>query len=67
MARWVFDKMTNNHACWRLSRLWETLQVWRRRSVQRARLAALTELALHDIGQSCASAAIEAQKPFWRA
>jgi uncharacterized protein YjiS (DUF1127 family) len=42
------------------------LREWRRRAANRAKLAALDERTLADIGLSRADAEFLANKPFWR-
>lgn len=48
-------------------RLFDGLGRWSERSHQRAALAHLDERLLADIGVDRATAAAEADKPFWRA
>ena len=43
-----------------------TLREWRRRSRERAELAALDDRTLKDIGLSRADAEFLSNKPFWR-
>ena len=43
-----------------------TLQEWRRRSRERAELAALDDRTLKDIGLTRADAEFLSNKPFWR-
>jgi uncharacterized protein YjiS (DUF1127 family) len=47
-------------------RFTETLSEWRRRSISRRELAALSDLELKDIGYPATTEA-EKAKPFWRA
>ena len=49
-----------------IARLSTTLRGWRRRSKDRAQLAALDERTLADIGISRAEAEFLANKPFWK-
>ena len=42
------------------------IREWRRRSRERAQLAALDDRMLRDIGLSCADREFLANKPFWR-
>jgi len=59
--------MTNHHG---ISGLWldltETLQLWHKRSRERAELAHFSERDLHDLGLSWSEMMYEAEKPFWR-
>ena len=49
-----------------LSRMIDTVRVWRRRARERRRLAELTEYELHDMGYSSSDRFHELAKPFWR-
>ena len=49
-----------------VGRLAGTLQLWRRRSRERAQLATLDDRMLRDIGVSRADIWDEIHKPFWR-
>jgi uncharacterized protein YjiS (DUF1127 family) len=49
-----------------LSRMIDTIRVWRRRARERQRLAELSEYELHDIGCSPVDRINELAKPFWR-
>ena len=49
-----------------MPRAFATLSEWRRRSRDRAELAALDDRALRDIGVSRADVWREINKPFWR-
>lgn len=42
-----------------------TLAAWQRRAEERAQLAQLTDLQLHDLGLSRAAVEDMARKPFW--
>jgi uncharacterized protein YjiS (DUF1127 family) len=59
--------VTNFHVLDGLSRIAQTLEVWRERARSRHELAQWSERELHDIGVSAASVADEINKPFWRA
>jgi uncharacterized protein YjiS (DUF1127 family) len=48
------------------SRFFATLRHWRRRSRERAQLAALDDRMLKDIGLTRADAEFLSNKPFWR-
>ena len=56
----------SGRACW-LSRGIATLRLWRRRSRERAALAALGPRDLADFGASTADVYRELNTPFWRA
>lgn len=47
-------------------RLFDGIGLWFERSRQRAALGRLDERLLADIGSDRATAAVEADKPFWR-
>lgn len=49
-----------------LGRALATLRAWRRRSRERAELAALDERMLRDIGITRADAQYLSSKPFWK-
>ena len=49
-----------------VTRMFGALREWRRRSKDRAQLAALNDRMLTDIGISRAEAEFLANKPFWR-
>jgi len=59
----VFGKPKLAALCERFT---ETLSEWRRRSISRRELAALSDLELKDIGYP-ANTEAEKAKPFWRA
>jgi uncharacterized protein YjiS (DUF1127 family) len=42
------------------------LRAWRRRALERAELAQMSQGELHDIGVSSADHWTETHKPFWR-
>jgi uncharacterized protein YjiS (DUF1127 family) len=67
MSIYSHQMMTNHHGSGFLSRLNETLHVWRERGRQRRELAKWTERDLHDIGLSRSDVVRETEKPFWRA
>lgn len=50
-----------------VSRIMETLRLWRRRIRERRALASLTERELADFGASTADVYRELATPFWRA
>jgi uncharacterized protein YjiS (DUF1127 family) len=49
-----------------ISRLTGVLRAWRRRALERAELAQMSQGELHDIGVSSADHWTETHKPFWR-
>jgi uncharacterized protein YjiS (DUF1127 family) len=49
-----------------ISRLTGILRAWRRRVLERAELAQMSQDELHDIGVSSADHWTETHKPFWR-
>jgi len=59
--------MINHHGSGVLSKISETLHVWRQRQRERHLLAELSDRDLHDVGLSWSDVALEAEKPFWRA
>jgi uncharacterized protein YjiS (DUF1127 family) len=59
--------MINHHGSGLLTRLGETIHIWRDRQRQRRELAQWTERDLHDVGLSWSDIVHEAEKPFWRA
>jgi len=59
--------MINHHGSGLLSKISETLHVWRQRQRERHLLAELSDRDLHDVGLSWSDVALEAEKPFWRA
>jgi len=67
MSSCANQPMTNHHSSGALTRIGETLQVWRERRQQRRELASWTERDLHDVGLSWSDLVHEAKKPFWRA
>jgi uncharacterized protein YjiS (DUF1127 family) len=66
MTALAAKSMTNyhGHGGWLLQAL-ATLRLWNERRRQRAQLAELTDLELHDIGLSRSLTAAETAKPFW--
>jgi len=66
MSGRTVHQMTNSHDPMFLGHLAETLRTWRRRSSERAELAAWTERDLNDVGLSRDDVAYEIDKPFWR-
>lgn len=50
-----------------LSGIIGTLRLWRRRSIERAMLARMTQRDIADIGMTEADVLYEMDKPFWRA
>ena len=44
-----------------------TLRLWRRRSIERAMLAHMTQRDIADMGMTEADVRYEIDKPFWRA
>jgi uncharacterized protein YjiS (DUF1127 family) len=50
-----------------IGKLVTTLFVWQERAHQRRKLLALSDRALQDFGRCPADAAVEGDKPFWRA
>ena len=61
------QQMTNHHEIGVLGQFRETVQIWRRRYVERRELSAWTERDLNDVGVSWDDVAHEIDKPFWRA
>jgi uncharacterized protein YjiS (DUF1127 family) len=49
-----------------ISRLTDMARTWRRRALERAELARMSEYELHDIGVSSADHWTETHKRFWR-
>ena len=49
-----------------ISRLTGIFRTWRRRALERAELAQMSQGELHDIGVSSADHWTETHKPFWR-
>lgn len=49
-----------------LKKLMDQISLWRRRAGDRRHLARLDIHALKDMGLTCAIAAREARRPFWR-
>lgn len=50
-----------------LAGLIDTLRLWRKRSIERAQLAAMNHRELRDLGMSECDVYQEMSKPFWRA
>jgi len=50
----------------RISRLMGKLRTWRRRQQERAELARMSQVELHDIGVSSSERWTETHKSFWR-
>lgn len=50
-----------------LSGIIGTLRLWRRRSIERAMLAQMTQRDIADLGVTEADVLYEMDKPFWRA
>ena len=67
MATFTANSMTNHHGNGPLGQILQTVHAWHDRYSQRAQLARLNELELHDIGLSHSLIAEELDKPFWRA
>ena len=67
MSTFTHESMINHHAPSLVSRLLDTLHVWRKRYQARQELSKWTDRELHDIGRSWSDVAYEAEKPFWRA
>ena len=67
MSTYTHKSMINHHGTGFLTRLAETLHVWRQRYQSRRELAKWSDRELHDIGMSWSDVAHEADKPFWRA
>jgi uncharacterized protein YjiS (DUF1127 family) len=67
MSTYTHESMINHHGTGFLTRLVETLHVWRQRYQSRRELAQWSERELHDVGISWSDVAYEAEKPFWRA
>ena len=67
MSVFTHESMINHHGQSLLSRIAETLHVWRKRYEARQELAKWSDRDLHDIGKSWSDVAYEAEKPFWRA
>lgn len=49
-----------------LSRVRDTVRIWRRRARERQRLAELSDYELRDFGASSVDRFHELSKPFWR-
>jgi uncharacterized protein YjiS (DUF1127 family) len=67
MSTFTHESMINNHELGILSRVAETIHVWRERYRSRRELARWSDRELHDVGISWSDVAYEAEKPFWRA
>ena len=67
MSSLTQESMINHHGSGLLSRLTETLHLWRQRYQTRRELAQWTDRDLHDIGMSRSDVLYETDKPFWRA
>jgi uncharacterized protein YjiS (DUF1127 family) len=67
MSTFTHESMINHHESGILSRVAETVHVWRQRYRDRRELARWSDRDLHDIGISWSDVAYEAEKPFWRA
>jgi len=67
MSTCTHEEMTNNHVGSVLTRLAETLHLWRERRRTRHELAQWSERDMHDVGISWSDIVSEAEKPFWRA
>jgi uncharacterized protein YjiS (DUF1127 family) len=67
MSSLTHESMRNHHGSGLLSRLTETLHLWRQRYQTRRELAQWTDRDLHDIGMSRSDVLYETDKPFWRA
>ncbi len=67
MSILTHESMINHHGSDLLSKISETLHVWRQRQRERHLLAELSDRDLHDVGLSWSDVALEAEKPFWRA
>jgi uncharacterized protein YjiS (DUF1127 family) len=67
MSTFTHESMINHHERGILSRVAETLHVWRQRYRDRRELAKWSNRELQDIGISWSDVAYEADKPFWRA
>lgn len=67
MSTFTHESMINNHESGILSRVAETVHVWRERYRSRRELAQWSDRDLHDVGISWSDVAYEAEKPFWRA
>ena len=65
MAACTTHQMTNHHESG-LEHAATILRTWRRRSAERAELAAWTDRDLNDVGLSRDDVALEIDKPFWR-
>ena len=67
MSTFTHESMINHHEPGILSRVAETVHVWRERYRSRRELAQWSDRELHDVGISWSDVAYEAEKPFWRA
>jgi uncharacterized protein YjiS (DUF1127 family) len=67
MSTGTHESTTNHPGSGLLDQIGETLQVWRRRRLQRRELTRWTERDLHDVGLCWSDIVHEAEKPFWRA
>jgi uncharacterized protein YjiS (DUF1127 family) len=67
MSSFTQESMINHHGSSLLSRIGETVHIWRQRYQSRRELAQWSDRDLHDIGISWSDVAYEAEKPFWRA
>jgi uncharacterized protein YjiS (DUF1127 family) len=67
MSTYTHESMINHHETGLLTKLADTIHVWRQRYQSRRDLASWSERELHDIGISWSDIAYETEKPFWRA
>jgi uncharacterized protein YjiS (DUF1127 family) len=67
MSTCTHEMMTNHHVPGILTRIGDTIHLWRERRRTRRELTQWSERDLHDVGISWSDIVHEAEKPFWRA
>ncbi len=66
MTLWLDYSLTNYHRTGLLTRVRETLRLWRKRIREREELSRMRDVELQDMGISRTNAMMEVSKPFWR-